>query len=151
MDTHLLRVDGGARGNPGPAGIGAVLEEPDGTTLEEISEGIGWATNNVAEYRALIEGLKRALHHGIRRIQVLADSSLMVQQMMGRFRVKSAGLRPLHIEAKALASQFESIAFAHVPRSENSYADKLVNEGIDSWLEDNPGHTPPSKPQGDLF
>ena len=127
------------------------MERPDGTPLDEISEAIGWATNNVAEYRALIEGLKRALHHGLRQLHVLADSSLMVQQMNGSFRVKSAGLRPLHQEAKALASQFESITFSHVGRSENSHADKLVNDAIDAWLDEHPDHAPPPKPQGDLF
>jgi ribonuclease H / adenosylcobalamin/alpha-ribazole phosphatase len=139
----VLRTDGGARGNPGPAGIGFVLEDLSGAVVAEGAEGIGWATNNVAEYRALIAGLQTALERGVERLEVVMDSTLVVNQMKGGFRVKHPGLKPLHSQARDLAKRFERIAFKAVPRSENFKADKLVNEAIDKWVARNPGARAP--------
>jgi ribonuclease HI len=147
-----LHTDGGARGNPGPAGIGVVLEGPDGRVLKEIGKGIGWATNNVAEYKALIEGLETAAAHGARELIVYLDSLLVVQQMLGKFKVKHKGLRPLHTIAKELTKRFKSVRFEAVPRGKNADADRLVNEGIDRWLEENPYYEPPPEiKQEELF
>jgi ribonuclease H / adenosylcobalamin/alpha-ribazole phosphatase len=125
-------TDGGARGNPGPAGIGAVVTRPDGTVLAEISEGIGWATNNVAEYRAVIAGLERAKALGGRRVRVRADSLLLVQQLRGAWKVRNAGLQPLRDEALRLVGGFDRVVFEHVPRSRNRAADKLANQAMDA-------------------
>jgi ribonuclease HI len=129
--SHRLFTDGGARGNPGPAGIGVVLVSPGGDVVEEIGRGIGKATNNVAEYEALIEGLKLALKHSVTRLEVLMDSLLVVQQMRGAFKVKNPGLQPLHRAARDLAGQFDWISFKAIPRAENSHADRLANHGMD--------------------
>ena len=128
----LVWTDGGARGNPGPAGIGAVVTRPDGTVLAEVSEGIGWATNNVAEYRAVIAGLKRARALGARRVRVRADSMLLVQQLRGVWKVKNAGLQPLWSEAARLARGFDRVVFEHVPRGRNRAADALANKAMDA-------------------
>lgn len=149
--AHQLFTDGGARGNPGPAGIGAVLLAPDGEVVGELSEGIGWATNNVAEYRGLIEGLKLARRSAVSRLRVKMDSQLVVEQMKGAYRVKHAGLKPLHAEAQKEASAFDEVTFEAIPRSANSRADALVNEGIDRWLVDNPGFEQPDPAQPGLF
>jgi ribonuclease HI len=125
-------TDGGARGNPGPAGIGAVVTRPDGTVLAEISEGIGWATNNVAEYRAVIAGLERAKALGARRVHVRADSLLLVQQLRGVWKVKNAGLQPLRKEALRLVGGFDRVVFEHVPRGRNRAADALANRAMDA-------------------
>lgn len=149
--SFQLFTDGGARGNPGPAGIGVVLLSPDGKVVDEISEGIGWATNNVAEYQALIEGLKLARGHTVHRLHVKMDSKLVVEQMKGAYRVKHAGLKPLHVEAKKHVAEFEEVTFEAIPREANSQADALVNEGIDRWLMDNPGFEQPDPAQPGLF
>jgi ribonuclease HI len=128
----LVWTDGGARGNPGPAGIGAVVATPDGTVLAEISEGIGWATNNVAEYRAVIAGLERARDLGARRVRVRADSLLLVQQLRGVWKVKNAGLQPLWERAARLARGFDRVVFEHVPRGRNRAADALANQAMDA-------------------
>jgi ribonuclease HI len=148
---HTLRTDGAARGNPGPAGIGVILEDDSGETLEQLAKGIGWATNNVAEYQALIEGLGIARTHEVEHLVVVSDSKLLVEQMSGNFKVKSKGLRPLHAEARELASSFKSIRFKTVPRSGNAAADSLANEGIDAWIRENPDATPPEPAQRELF
>ena len=127
-----LSTDGGARGNPGPAGIGAVVTRPDGTVLAEVAEGIGWATNNVAEYRAVIAGLKRARALGARRVRLRADSLLLVQQLRGVWKVKNAGLQPLWSEATRLARGFDRVVFEHVPRGRNRAADALANRAMDA-------------------
>ena len=146
-----LRTDGGARGNPGPAGIGVVLEDPSGQVVAELSEGIGWATNNVAEYQGLIAGLKLALSQEVTRLEVFMDSLLVIEQMRGKYRVKHPGLKPLHVSARELASNFEQVRFHAVPRAENAHADLLMNEGVDRWLIDNPDVPPPNKTQSELF
>jgi len=128
----LVWTDNSARSNPDPAGIGAVVTRPDGTVLAEIAEGIGWATNNVAEYRAVIAGLERARALGARRVRLRADSLLLVQQLRGVWKVKNAGLRPLWEEAARLARGFDRVVFEHVPRGRNRAADALANRAMDA-------------------
>ena len=124
-------IDGGARGNPGPAGFGVRIEEPDGTLIEEFAESIGVATNNVAEYRALLAALEWAGRHGRDRLHVRSDSLLLVQQMLGNYKVKNAGLQPLHAKARMLAHQIGGVTFEHVGRSLNAHADRLANAAMD--------------------
>jgi ribonuclease HI len=130
-----LRTDGAARGNPGPAGIGVVLVGPDGAIVDELAKGIGWATNNVAEYQALIEGLRLARSHGVDRLAVFSDSTLMVEQMRGRWKVRHPGLKPLFSLAGKLAKEVGKVRYVAVPRERNRRADDLANLGID---RDNP-------------
>jgi ribonuclease HI len=132
VDEVVVWTDGGARGNPGPAGVGVVVARPDGTVLAEVAEGIGWATNNVAEYRAVIAGLEQARALGARRVRVRADSLLLVQQLRGQWKVKNAGLQPLWAEATRLARSFERVTFEHVPRERNRAADALANKAMDA-------------------
>lgn len=148
---YRLWTDGAARGNPGPAGIGVVLEAPGGEVVERVSRGIGWATNNVAEYEAMIEGLRLARSRGAARLVVHMDSTLVVQQMRGAFKVKSPKLRPRHALARTLAREFDQVRFEAVPRDRNAGADRLANEGIDRWLAENPGAAPPEPAQRELF
>lgn len=129
--AYLLHTDGGARGNPGPAGIGVVLQAPNGDVIEEIGRGIGWATNNVAEYEGLIAGLQAAREHGASELEVFMDSTLVVEQMKGSYKVKNPGLRTLHGRARTLAQQFDKITFTAVPRAKNKEADRLSNRGMD--------------------
>lgn len=132
---HLIvACDGAARGNPGPAGIGVQVTDGRGEVLGEIARGIGEATNNVAEYTAVIEGLALADELGGRSITLRSDSQLLINQLTGRYRVKTPHLQPLHRRARGLAAGFEGIAFEHVPREENREADRLANEGVDRWL-----------------
>ena len=130
--TVKLFTDGGSRGNPGPAGIGAVIFDEDNNCLGEVSEYIGRATNNEAEYRSLIEGLKKAQEVGVQDIEVLMDSQLVVKQILGEYRVKNAGLRPLFLEALELSKQFDKFTITHVRREYNTEADKLVNQALDA-------------------
>ena len=123
-------VDGGSRGNPGPAGYGVRIEQEDGSTVE-LKDSIGVATNNVAEYRGLIAALAWAVANGISRLHVRADSDLLVKQMRGEYRVKSPGLQPLFEEARALARQIGHVQFEHVRRELNEDADRLANEAMD--------------------
>jgi ribonuclease HI len=131
IDEVTVSVDGGARGNPGPAGIGAVVTARDGTVLAEIAEGIGWATNNVAEYKALIAALERAKSLGARRVTVRADSKLVIEQMRGAWKVKNADLQQLWSKARELARSFERVTWRHVPRERNRAADALANRAMD--------------------
>jgi ribonuclease HI len=124
-------IDGGARGNPGPAGFGVRVEEADGSLIEEFGEAIGVATNNVAEYRALIAALDWARRHGLRELRVRSDSQLLVQQMLGNYRVKHPGLQPLHAKARLLAHEIGRVTFEHVGRSLNEHADRLANTAMD--------------------
>ena len=124
-------IDGGARGNPGPAGYGVRIERPDGTLVEELAGSIGMATNNVAEYRGLLAALEWALARGHRDVRVRSDSLLLVQQMRGRYRVRNAGLQPLHARARVLADQIGHVAFEHVGRDRNAHADRLANAAMD--------------------
>jgi probable phosphoglycerate mutase len=124
-------IDGGARGNPGPAGYGVRIEREDGTLVEEFGDSIGVATNNVAEYRALLAALEWALAHDERALHVRSDSLLLVQQMLGRYKVKHAGLVPLHARAQALARDIGRVTFEHVGRAKNAHADRLANSAMD--------------------
>nr|PZN21043.1 MAG: ribonuclease H [Pseudomonadota bacterium] len=130
-EEAILWTDGAARGNPGPAGCGAILKTADGRVLSAESQYLGQTTNNVAEYKALLLGLTRALEAGVRRIEVRADSELLIRQLKGEYRVKNEGLKPLAAEAKALLARFESFRLQHVRRELNTEADQLANEGID--------------------
>ena len=130
-EDAVLHFDGGSRGNPGPAAYGFVLDRPDGERLAAVGEAIGIATNNVAEYRALIEGMRRARQLGIRRLTVHGDSKLVIEQMKGAWRVRAEGLRALHEEARAIAGRFESVRYEHVRRGGNAEADRLVNVALD--------------------
>ncbi len=129
---YRLFVDGGARGNPGPAGIGVRLEDPDGEVIEEIADAIGTATNNQAEYQAMIAGLELALDRGIQEVTVLADSELVVRQLNGEYRVKDAKLKPLHAHALQLLHQVPDTQLRHIPREQNVEADRLVNQALDA-------------------
>jgi ribonuclease HI len=124
-------IDGGARGNPGPAGFGVRIEQPDGTLVEEFHEAIGTATNNVAEYRALVAALEWAKSHGHRELHVKSDSLLLVQQMLGNYKVKNPGLQPLYAKARLLALEIAGVTFEHVGRALNAHADRLANEAMD--------------------
>ena len=127
-----LSTDGGARGNPGPAAYGYVLEAEDGTVLAAHGEKIGVATNNVAEYSALIAGLEKALELGVDEIEVVSDSELMVKQMTGQYRVKNEALQELWSRAGRLARRVGSVDYTAVRREHNKLADKLVNEALDA-------------------
>ena len=124
-------IDGGARGNPGPAGYGVRVERSDGTLIEEFSDAIGTATNNVAEYRGLLAALEWARRHGYRQLHVKSDSLLLVQQMLGRYKVKHPGLQPLHAKARLLAHELGRVTFEHVGRASNARADRLANAAMD--------------------
>ena len=126
---HIF-VDGGARGNPGEAGIGVVIKQGH-KTLDEFGEYIGKATNNVAEYTALNRGLQEALAHGHKHIEVFSDSELMVNQIKGEYKVREDSLRPLHYLAVKLLKKFDKADISHIPREKNKEADKLVNKAID--------------------
>jgi ribonuclease HI len=131
-DLFVAHVDGASRNNPGPAAYGVVLRRPDGGTLETLSRYIGTKTNNEAEYFGLIAALDCALSHRIARLRVVSDSELLVQQMRGNYKVKSATLRPLHEQARKLAGGFAYITFEHVPRAQNAEADALANAALGS-------------------
>ena len=130
----ILACDGAARGNPGPAGIGVHITTEDGSPVAEIARGIGEATNNVAEYTAVIEGLSLARELGARTVTLRSDSQLLVNQLTGRYRVKSPHLQPLHRRSRNLVAGFERVSVEHVRRELNTEADRLANEGVDAWL-----------------
>ena len=131
-DAFILYCDGASRGNPGPASIGAVLYAPsDREPVAEISEAIGVTTNNVAEYRALEAGLQRASELGVRRLRVRLDSQLLVKQLSGEYRVKSAGLKPLYTSVCRLIEGFDAVEVSHVRRESNTVADALANKALD--------------------
>ena len=132
LDEVVVWSDGGARGNPGPAGYGVVVTAPGGEVLAQLAEGIGWATNNVAEYRGAIAGLQQALALGARRVRVRADSLLVVNQQKGLWKVKHPDLRVLWAETRRLADQFERVTWEHVPRERNRRADALANQAMDA-------------------
>jgi probable phosphoglycerate mutase len=127
----IAYIDGGARGNPGPAGYGVRVEARDGELVEEFGASIGVATNNVAEYRGLLAALEWANARGLRALHVRSDSLLLVQQMLGNYKVKNAGLQPLHAQARALAGSIGHVTFEHVGRSSNAHADRLANAAMD--------------------
>jgi ribonuclease HI len=130
-DAIVAYIDGGARGNPGPAGYGVRIEQSDGTLVEEFCEAIGTATNNVAEYRGLLAALEWAKRRGHKQVHVRSDSLLLVQQMLGRFRVKHPGLQPLYAKARLLAHEIGRVTFEHVGRAKNAHADRLANDAMD--------------------
>ena len=127
-----LFTDGGARGNPGPAAYGFVLETEDGTLLAAEGRAIGVATNNVAEYSGLVAGLRKALELHVPEIEVVSDSELLVKQMRGEYRVKNDALRALFVEASGLARNLQSVEYRHVKRAHNELADRLVNDALDA-------------------
>lgn len=127
----VVYIDGGARGNPGPAGFGVRVELADGTFVEEFSGSIGVATNNVAEYRGLLAALDWARTHGSKAVHVRSDSLLLIQQMLGNYTVKNPGLQPLHAKARLLAHEIGHVTFEHVRRESNRHADRLANEAMD--------------------
>ncbi len=125
-------VDGGARGNPGPAGYGAYILDANGSVLAELYAPLGKTTNNVAEYNGLLAALRWALEHGHDRVHIRADSLLLVEQMRGNYRVKNEGLKPLHHEAQRLVGLIGTVTFEHVRRELNKEADRLSNLGMDA-------------------
>jgi len=131
MAKLTVNVDGGARGNPGPAAIGAVVRDEGGEVLEERGERIGRATNNVAEYRALLLGIELAAAHGASEVELVGDSELIVRQVEGKYKVKDATMKQLHGKVKAALRQFEKWSIRHVRREHNSDADRLVNAALD--------------------
>ncbi|MGN6259010.1 MAG: ribonuclease HI family protein [Solirubrobacterales bacterium] len=135
MSKVTVNVDGGARGNPGPAAIGVVLRDGDGEVLEKVGEKIGKATNNVAEYRALLRGIELAGEHGASELELIGDSELVVRQVEGRYKVKNAGMKELYDEAVRALRGFDSWSIRHVRRKENADADRLVNEALDGVLD----------------
>jgi ribonuclease HI len=128
----VVHVDGGSRGNPGPAAIGVVVADPDGTVLDEVAEAIGIATNNVAEYRALLRGLERARDLGATEVEIVNDSELIARQLTGAYKVKHPAMKPLHLEAMVALRAFEGWKIRTVPRALNASADALVNAALDA-------------------
>ena len=125
-------MDGGARGNPGPAAAAAVISDEDGTVLAEPAEALGIATNNVAEYRALLLGLARAAELGASEVEVVGDSELVAKQVQGLYKVRNATMKPLHAQALAAFARFENWSIRTVPRAQNADADALVNQTLDA-------------------
>jgi ribonuclease HI len=135
MSRLTVNVDGGARGNPGPAAIGIVVRGSEGEVLEEVGERIGEATNNVAEYRALLRGIELAAEHGAEELELVGDSELVVRQVEGRYKVKNAGMKKLHEEVRRALRDFDSWSIRHVRRESNADADRLVNQALDGALD----------------
>ena len=129
-----VACDGASRGNPGPAGAGAQITGPDGSVLAEVAEGLGETTNNVAEYTAVIRGLERALELGATDVLLRSDSQLLINQLTGRYRVKTPHLQPLHRRVRELGARFDAIEYEHVRREWNTEADRLANLGVDEYL-----------------
>jgi ribonuclease HI len=127
----VVHVDGGARGNPGPAAVGVVVSDPGGAVLDEFAERIGVATNNVAEYRALLRGVERAVALGARQAEFVNDSELVAKQITGAYKVKHPAMKPLHEQAVAALRGLERWTIRSVPRAQNARADALVNEALD--------------------
>ena len=132
MTKLAVHVDGGARGNPGPAAVGVVIADPSGEVVHAAGETIGVATNNVAEYRALLRGIELAREHGATALEIYGDSELVVKQVRGEYKVKDAGLKPLHAEARAALAEVGEWSFDHVRRDDNAHADDLVNQALDA-------------------
>jgi ribonuclease HI len=134
VSRFTVNVDGGARGNPGPAAIGVVMRDGN-EVVEEVGETIGEATNNVAEYRALLRGIELAAARGATDLELVGDSELVVRQVEGRYKVKNAGMKQLHEEVKRALRGFDSWSIRHVRRAENADADRLVNQALDGALD----------------
>jgi ribonuclease HI len=131
LNKLVIHVDGGARGNPGPAAIGVVVSDPNGTVVDEIAERIGAATNNVAEYTALLRGVRRAAELGAEEIEIVNDSELVARQLTGAYKVKHPAMRPLYLDAMEALRPFKSWKIRSVPRAQNARADALVNAALD--------------------
>ncbi len=131
--TLIIYSDGAARGNPGPAGAGGQIKDSSGNVLAEVSEYLGETTNNIAEYKALILALERALGYNPTRLEIRADSELLVRQLLGEYKVKNEGLKPLYDRIKQLLSGVKSVDIKHIYRSDNKHADELANQAIDSF------------------
>jgi ribonuclease HI len=131
MAKLTVNVDGGSRGNPGPAAIGVVVRGPGEEVLDEVGETIGRATNNVAEYKALLRGIELAAARGVEEVELVGDSELVVRQVEGRYKVKDATLQGLHAEVKRALGGFERWSIRHVKRAQNADADRLVNAALD--------------------
>jgi ribonuclease HI len=129
--TLVVHVDGGARGNPGPAAIGVVVSTPDGDVIDEVAELIGVATNNVAEYRAVLRGIERASALGASQLELINDSELVARQLTGAYKVKHPAMKPLHQQAKAALEPFDAWTIRSAPRAQNARADALVNAALD--------------------
>jgi ribonuclease HI len=127
----ILHVDGGARGNPGPAAVGVVLSTPEGQVVDEVAQRIGHATNNVAEYRAVLLGLERARELGATEVELINDSELVARQLTGAYRVKHPSMKPLHRQALGLLTALDRWTIRTVPRVDNARADELVNQALD--------------------
>jgi ribonuclease HI len=134
VEWITANVDGGARGNPGPAGYGAYIRGADGKAIAQLSEYLGIKTNNFAEYSALIGALEYAIAHGYRALKVISDSELMVRQMTGQYRVNSPDLKPMYERARSLVRQLDRFAIEHVLRAKNQHADRLANEAMDRGM-----------------
>ncbi|MHB8659421.1 MAG: ribonuclease HI family protein [Solirubrobacteraceae bacterium] len=128
----IVHVDGGARGNPGPAAIGVVVSSPEGETIDELAERIGVSTNNVAEYRALLRGVERAAALGARELEIVGDSELIARQLTGVYKVKHPAMKPLHEQAISALRAFDVWKIRTVPRAQNAHADALVNQALDA-------------------
>lgn len=131
-DKFIIHADGAARGNPGPAAIGATLKDETGNTLASISQRLGHTTNNQAEYRAVIAGLEKAVALGAKEVIIKSDSELIVKQINGRYKVKNAALRPLYQEVVKLAGKLDGFSISYIPRERNREADALANQALDS-------------------
>lgn len=140
---YTAHCDGGSRGNPGPSGYGAVIEDPQGQIVARLSEFLGRQTNNFAEYKGLLSVLAWAQQHGARRLRVVSDSELMVKQMKGQYKVASPGLRPLWEEAKRLAARLERFEMRHTLRGGNKEADQLANDAMDKGMGRQPSVSGP--------
>lgn len=145
---HTAHCDGGSRGNPGPAGYGAVIEDPQGQIVARLSQFLGIQTNNYAEYQGLLAVLEWALAHNIRQLRVVADSELMVNQMKGRYKVASPTLRPLWEEARRRAARLDRFEMAHTLRGGNKEADRLANEAMDKGMGKSPAGSPATQRVG---
>ncbi|OGO36939.1 MAG: hypothetical protein A2Z03_02620 [Chloroflexi bacterium RBG_16_56_8] len=139
MSKLILYTDGAARGNPGPAALGIVLTDAKGNEIEALGETIGRATNNEAEYHALLRGLERARHHHATELEIRTDSQLLAQQLKGAYRVRAENLKPLNIQAQRALAQFARVAIHHVPRAQNGRADALANQALDRAAVDPTG------------
>ena len=131
VNKVIINADGAARGNPGPAAIGATIKDETGNLIARISKRIGVTTNNQAEYRAIITALEKAINLGAKHVALKSDSELVVQQINGRYKIKNAALRPLYQEVVKLTGSLESITVSYVPRTRNAEADKLANKALD--------------------
>ncbi len=126
----VIKTDGRSQGNPGPAAIGATIKDEQGRLIASISQSIGRATNNQAEYRAIIASLERAIELGVDHIDMRSDSELVVEQINGRYRVKNTALRPLYLQVKILQSQLKNFTITHIPREQNKEADSLAGQAL---------------------